>query len=616
MSDKLQSSIAIVTLKVAGASVADAEKDLEELVVDTTYNLPSMATIRLYDPHWKWIDGTTFKLGAKLSITLAPAKSMMKVNAGEVFVGEIVALEPTFSSQGTDYLTIRAYDASHRLHIGTKERAFLKATDGDIASKIAREAGLQAGQIVSGGEVHDYVLQNNLTDYEFLSMRARRSGYVLAIVKGKLNFDKPDRMPTGPTLTMGESLRALSLRMSAAGQAGKVVVRGWDIKTKKAVVGTGTPKQLWSKPKSTAAGGSAAKSAFGMTTTTTLTSLAPITTKDAQTIADAAAADQEGHFFEADGVSYGHPLLLAGVQVTLEELGEKYNGKYFVTSATHIFNSAGYETHFTVAGRYPQTINRLVNGGQAGSSNNVGAIYGVVVGIVTNVRDPENLGRVKVTYPWLADTSADAESNWARIASLDAGPQRGFYFLPEVNDEVLVAFEHGNVNIPYIVGRLWNGKDKPPEANSMAHTSVGTVHRMIVTRTGHRIIFDDSKDKQSILIEDATKNQSIFMDSIKNDVVIKSGGNMVIDVKRNLDIKVGGNMTVEATMNLKMTGMNVDVAASSGYIKMDAKTMMDLKAVSMASFVSSAGSMKVQGTMVEVTGSGTVAVKGGLITLN
>ena len=92
-----------------------------------------------------------------------------------------------------------------------------------------------------------------------------------------------------------------------------------------------------------------------------------------------------------------------------------------------------------------------------------GRIYGVVVGIVTaNQGDPDGLGRVKVRFPWLA---SDAESAWARIATLMAGNKRGSFFLPEVEDEVLVAFEHGDLRYPYILGALWNGKDKPPDTN-------------------------------------------------------------------------------------------------------------------------------------------------------
>ena len=615
MSDKLQASVAVAEIKVDGASVALAERDLEEIVIDTTYNLPSMASIRFHDPKLKWTDGDTFAMGGTLSIKLGPSKSMEGVEAGEVFLGEIVAIEPSFSALGTNNLTIRAYDRSHRLHIGTKSRTFLETSDSDIVSDISRELGLTPGTIATLPK-QPYIIQNNLTDYEFLSLRAKRAGCLFSVVANKVNFHKPDKMVVGPVLEMGETLRALSLRMSAARQAQTIVVRGWDFKAKKEIAsGNTAPDELfWAKNGVNKAGGAAAKTAFGVNGTTTLTNLVPQTMGEADAMAAAAAVDQEGYFVEADGVAYGHPKLIAGVQVELTELGKMYSGKYYVTSATHIYNSAGYEVHFTVAGRYPQTFHELLRSGANGAGDQ-GAIHGVVVGIVTNVKDPDDLGRIKVRFPWMTDLADKVESNWARMASNSAGKDRGIYFLPEVDDEVLVAFEQGNPNYPFIVGMLWNGKDTVPETNTVAHTGEGTIHRMIVSRLGHRIVFDDSKSKKSILIEDADKKNSIFIDTVKNDITIKGAGNMLIDITGNIDIKAGGNISMEARANFTVKSTNAEVAANAN-IKLDAKAMLDMKAVGMATLESTGGIGTLKGTMVNVESAGPAMVKGTPIMLN
>ena len=104
---------------------------------------------------------------------------------------------------------------------------------------------------------------------------------------------------------------------------------------------------------------------------------------------------------------------------------------------------------------------------------------GVVIGIVTSVKE----GEVKVKYPWLHEDE-EKNSNWIRIATTMAGNDRGTFFMPELDDEVLVAFEQGSFNHPYIVGFLWNGKDKPPEKD--------TKKRMIKTKSGLKITFDDN----------------------------------------------------------------------------------------------------------------------------
>jgi len=109
----------------------------------------------------------------------------------------------------------------------------------------------------------------------------------------------------------------------------------------------------------------------------------------------------------------------------------------------------------------------------SGGSHESGRFYGVVMGIVTNNQDPSNMARVRVKFPWLSD---DNESWWARLATPMAGAGRGSYFLPEVNDEVLIAFEHGDVRFPYVLGGLWNGQDAPPANNSDGQNNIRVIH--------------------------------------------------------------------------------------------------------------------------------------------
>jgi uncharacterized protein involved in type VI secretion and phage assembly len=129
-----------------------------------------------------------------------------------------------------------------------------------------------------------------------------------------------------------------------------------------------------------------------------------------------------------------------------------------------------------------------------------GRVYGVVVGIVTNTSDPDGHGRVKLKYPWLQD---DTESPWARLVSFMGGPDRGGVFRPEVGDEVLVVFEHGDPRRPFVLGALWNGSDKmPSERGDDADNNV----RLIKSRSGHLIILDDTSGAEKIRIEDKNGN--------------------------------------------------------------------------------------------------------------
>src|SRR6266851_1915075 len=134
--------------------------------------------------------------------------------------------------------------------------------------------------------------------------------------------------------------------------------------------------------------------------------------------------------------------------------------------------------------------------------------YGVEVGIVTNVKDPQKLGRIKVQLPRLP---GGPESDWARVAQPAAGAGRGFYWLPEVGDEVLIAFELGQANRPYVIGTLWNGKDKPMAG---AYADDNTT-RMIQTKSGTKI--------------DVGTNFSLKVDA---DASIKASGNLKLKASR------------------------------------------------------------------------------------
>jgi uncharacterized protein involved in type VI secretion and phage assembly len=179
--------------------------------------------------------------------------------------------------------------------------------------------------------------------------------------------------------------------------------------------------------------------------------------------------------------------------------------------------------------------------------------YGVVIGVVTNNQDPESLGRVKLKFPW---RDASDESNWARVATLMAGNDRGTYFLPEVGDEVLVSFDHGDITQPYVIGALWNGKDKPPEKNSDGKNNT----RMIKSKSGHKIILNDEQGKEKIDITTKAGNQITLDDSAGNEKIQikdKTGSNsIVIDAAQN-------SISLSSKMKISIQAQMIEIKAGS-----------------------------------------------------
>lgn len=195
-------------------------------------------------------------------------------------------------------------------------------------------------------------------------------------------------------------------------------------------------------------------------------------------------------------------------------------------------------------------------------------IKGVVVGIVTNNEDPEDQGRVKVKFPWLSD---EDESHWARVVTPMAGNERGIYFLPEVEDEVLVAFLHGDIRFPYIVGALWNGKDLPPENNSDGKNNI----RVIKSRSGHVITLNDEAGKERIEIIDKSEKNSIIFDTENNTITITTDKDIILSASKGTikleaqkiemnssaetKIEAGAGMEVKASTTMNIEGKTVNI---------------------------------------------------------
>jgi len=194
--------------------------------------------------------------------------------------------------------------------------------------------------------------------------------------------------------------------------------------------------------------------------------------------------------------------------------------------------------------------------------------FGVAIGVVTNNKDPDGLGRVKVSLPWMAD---QVESDWARVVTPMAGPGRGVYFLPEVNDEVLVAFEHGNPGMPFVLGGLWNGEDRPPASNSDGKNDL----RMVRSRSGNQIRLTDTDGDARIEIIDSTGQNTIVIRAKDNSITITSAGDIAISADKG---------------KVKLSGESVEIIATTT-VKAEASQGMELK---------SSGQLTIKGSAVNI----------------
>src|SRR5215510_5616701 len=217
-----------------------------------------------------------------------------------------------------------------------------------------------------------------------------------------------------------------------------------------------------------------------------------------------------------------------------------------------------------------------------------GRWYGVFPALVTDNKDPDGQGRVKVTLPWSADTASARYEAWARVATMMGGKNRGSWFIPDVDDEVLVVFEGGDPRRPYVIGGLWNGKDSPPETMD---GSGNNYLKVIRSRNGVKVTFDDTDGQEQLVLETPAGQKITMKDSPASVEVVDSNGNSVKLETSGITVNASAKVTISASQVAVSAGMvTVDAGMSkfSGVVQAD--TVISNSVVS-ASYTPGAGNI-------------------------
>ena len=545
-----------IYIKVAGKELAPELRDvLIEAIIYQNVHLPCAFILRFYDKELDLLDKGIFDPTRQVEISAENDEGKRTL----LVKGEITALEPEFGEGMIAELVVRGYDNSHRLFRETKTRAFLNVKDSDLATQFAREAGLKA-RVDPTPTVYDHLFQANQSDLAFLMERAWRIGYECFVSEGSLYFRKPPK--GGPTIKLawGEDLLSFKPRLNLAEQVNQVTVKGWDCETQKPLVGQAKKGRLSPKVKEKKDGASWAQP-FGKGELT-IVDQPVISQAEANLLAAARMDEISGAFIEADGEVFRRPDVCAGGTVEIEGLGKRFSGCYQVTAATHRYARNGLHTDFAVRGvRTGLLLDEMDH--QAPLDRRTS----LVVGVVTNTNDPQKRGRVCLKFPWMSEK---AESCWARVIGPGAGPEAGFFAVPEVGDEVLVAFLHGDINQPCVIGGLWNGKNPIPPEGAQAAPDQRPQVRVWRSRSGHRIVFHDDQTKKievisaagrKIVLDDRDKKILLENEQVKvtieknkirieaaNEIEITSKGGLKLDARGNIEIKASGQVNIKGQM--------------------------------------------------------------------
>ena len=576
---------------LGGAPIGDNwQQALLEIRVERQFQVPGQVTLRFLDPGYALAGTSTVSLGTEVVVSDPSDKSLVLIRA------EVTAVAVEQQQGHQPELVVTGHDKSHRMGRATTVKSYLSMQYSDVVSKLAGDVGLTPS-VDSTNEQVDYLLQVD-SDLGLLTELARRVGFDWWVDGTTLNFKKP---AAGGQVTFALGTDLLSFSARASGHhPDRVTVDGWDRSQQQQVTATAaspTPGVTATSDLADLASGTAKAygSAILMTAGVAANSQAEATALS-QAIYDRGRACA----VSARGVAPGNGQIALGGTVNVTQAGP-LSGTYPVTAVEHLYRpSSGYVTRFRSGERRPTSLIDTLGGRPpAGPSHHH---QGLSVGIVTNINDPTNSGMVRVRYPGV---STNDETGWARLVAIGGGSSRGAVFVPEVDDEVLVAFEGGDPRQPVVIGGLYSSRATIPE-NPVANGQVA--NRGLTSRLGHAITLLDGSEtaKQAIELQLAGQQHKVHLGKDKLDISVPDGtpvsvaaGQSTITIGQDGSMKLSApNITIQATGQLKIMAPTVNVTADA-QLSLEGQAQAALK-----------------GAQVQVQGQAAVTIAGATVAIN
>ena len=509
-----------------------------------------------------------------------------------VFKGLITSVKFDFPSGGSPSISVECHDKSYLMMKHKLSFAWHFMPYSAIAIILAGLYGLDF-VVDFSVDIHDTVQQENESNYSFLQRLAKKIGYEFFISGDTLYFRIPYVGNLNPitTLKWGRSLKSFAPQFDLNEQACAVVTRGFSEMLDMAVIGLAgyvtVPGIDGQKIKNVM------KNIFMGNVIDYEYDIGITSFFEAEAVALLKMGERLMKSLSGSGECIGLPELSPGRFIKIDGLGSQLNSTYYITSVTHTISESGYSTQFEVGkgnedmfGAISSGIEKMSKASGSGMGGE-GSINksGVSVGTVISNIDPMGLGRVRVAYSMRegSDLFMD-DSGWARVAVPYAGASKGTYFIPDIGDEVLVAFGEGALECPYVIGSLWSMKKRPPVVDplNLKHVIKSRLGNTITiddtpaqpnvslkTLTGQTVEIQDSPPK--ITIKDATGLNAVEIDSVTNAVTVK--GNLKAELKSNacqvsLDsvqqsVKISGPLMVnlESSAQVSIKGAIVNVEA-------------------------------------------------------
>jgi Rhs element Vgr protein len=503
----------------------------------------------------------------------------------QIFKGSIVKQSIKVGADGNSMLKIDCKDHAVKMTIGRHSRYFIKSTDSDAIETIIGKYGL-AKDIAKTNIQHPEIIQYYATDWDFILSRTEMNGQIVLTEDGKLKTKAPTTSGDPLiTLTYGANLLEFEAEMDARCQYQAVKAQAWSYAKQSLIEAEGK------EPNVNAQGNLSGKQLAKVIDLNTweLSHGGLIEEQELKAWADAQMLKSRLAKIQGRVKTKGYADAQPDRLVKLAGMGSRFNGLAYVSGIRHEIRQGAWDTHLQL-GLAPQWFYQEAEIVDRPASGLLPGVNGLQIAVVVQLEgDPTGEDRILVKIPTI---DSKAQGSWARVATLDAGKQRGSFFRPEIEDEVLVGFLNDDPRDPIVLG-MFNSSAKPAplKASDKNH------QKGFFTRSELKIVFDD--DKKVIAIETPGGNKITISDADKGIAVKDQNGNsltlnargIVIKSSKDITLEANGKLTLKATQDVKIEGLNVQATANAQF--------------------------KAQGSAgAEVSSSGTAVLKGQIVQIN
>lgn len=564
----------VYAIKLGGQELP-GENGLLSIVIERTVNKIASANLIIQD------DDTGEEPYALSNQPFTKPGTAIEISLGygdeteTIFKGIIVSQRMKIDKRRS-VMILECKDEAVKMTMVKKSAYFYQMKDSDVWSQLISDAGLTA-ETETTTVTHKEMVQYNATDWDFMLCRAEANGMLAFTTDGTIKIMKPVDAGTAVVVaTYGENVFEFDADMDARTQLKNVAFSAWDAAAQEIAKEESTEPRMISNGDMSGQDLSAAinDSSFAINHS------GKIDTDEMKSFSDAKLTKSRLARMRGRVKVQGTAAVKPGDIVTLDGFGNRYNGDIMATAVRHEIVKGNWLTDIQF-GLSPNWYAQEVSVNEPPAAAMLPAIQGLQIGVVTALEsDPEGENRIKVKIPVI---SVDEEGIWTRLATMDAGNNRGWVVLPEIGDEVVVAFINNDPREAVVIGSLHSSNNPPPlTAKDDNHIKGWT------TRSGIKFLIDD--DKKTIEISTPAGNK-MMMDEDQKKITISDENNNKLEMSSDgVTIESAKNIILKATGDIKAEGINIENKASASF-KAEGSGGAELK---------SSGQTTVKGSMVMI----------------